>query len=99
MAQEPPDALLLKPSDKADILFVATAPGADKDENGKPELASLDPVAFLVAGELRDCATAHPAPGQDNVPKITIQTLNRAYAKGQLYPLWWGGMPWGGLKL
>ena len=94
-AQEPPEAPVLKPGDKADILFVASAPGAEKDESGKPALASLDPVAFLVGGEIRDCATFHPNPGEENVPKLTIQTLNRAYAAGQRYALWWGGAPWG----
>jgi hypothetical protein len=94
-AQEPPEAPVLRPGDKPEILFVASAPGAGKDENGKPALASLDPVAFLVGGEIRDCATFHPAPGEENVPKLTIQTLNRAYASGRLYSLWWGGAPWG----
>jgi hypothetical protein len=95
IAQEPPDAPTLKPGDNAAILFVASAPGTEKDESGKPALATLDPVAFLVGGKLRDCATAHPAPGEDNVPKLTPQTLNRAYAAGRRYPLWWGGAPWG----
>jgi len=94
-AQEPPDAATLKPGDKAEVLFIASAPGAEKDEKGQPVLASLDPVAFLVGSELRDCATAHPAPGEVNVPKATIQTLNRFYIKGRRFPLWWGGAPWG----
>jgi hypothetical protein len=95
VAQEPPEATTLKPGDKAEVLFVASAPDAEKDESGKPALASLDPVAFFVGGELRDCATAHPAPGEENVPKATVQTLNRTYAAGRRYPLWWGGAPWG----
>jgi len=94
-AQEPPDAATLKPGDKAEVLFVASAPGAEKDENGKPALASLDPVVFFVGNEIRDCATAHPAPGEVDVPKATIQTLNRFYTRGRRYPLWRDGAPWG----
>lgn len=94
-AQNPLDTPTLKSGDMADILFIASAPGSEKNENGKPALATLDPVAFFVGGEVRDCATAHPAPGEDNVPKVTPQTLNRAYATGRRYPLWWGGAPWG----
>jgi hypothetical protein len=94
-AQEPPDTPTLKPGEKAEVLLVASAPGTEKDENGKPSLAALDPVAFLVGHELRDCATAHPAPGETNVPKLTIQTLDRAYSAGRRYPLLWGGAPWG----
>lgn len=95
IAQEPRDAPTLRPGDKPNLLFVASAPGAEKDENGKPALASLDPVAFFVGSEIRGCATAHPAPGEGYVPKATIQTLNRAYTAGRRYPLWWGGAPWG----
>jgi len=95
IAQDPPDALALKTGDKADILFVANAPGAKSDENGRPALGSLDPVAFFVGSEIRGCATAHPAPGEDYVPKAAIRTLNRAYAAGRRYPLWWSGAPWG----
>ena len=80
-AQERPESPTLRPGDRPEILFVASAPSAEKDENGKPAIASLDPVAFLVGDELRDCATAHPPPGEDNVPKLTIQRLNRAYTK------------------
>ena len=95
VAQNPPDAPTLKSGEKAEILFVASAPGSEKDENGEPALATLDPVAFFAGSEVRDCATAHPAPGEENVPKVTPRTLNRAYAKGRRYPLWWGGAPWG----
>jgi hypothetical protein len=95
IAQEPQDAPTLRPGDNPSILFVASAPGTEKDESGKPALASLDPVAFFVGSEIRGCATAHPAPGEDYVPKATIQTLNRAYTAGRRYPLWWGGAPWG----
>ena len=95
IAQEPRDAPTLRPGDKPNLLFVASAPGAEKDENGKPALASLDPVAFFVGSEIRGCATAHPAPGEGYVPKATIQTLNRAYTAGRRYPLWWRGAPWG----
>ena len=95
IAQDPPDAPALKTGDKADILFVASAPGTKVDENGKPALGTLDPIAFFVGSEIRGCAAAQPAPGEDSVPKIAIQTLNRAYASGRRYPLWWGGSPWG----
>lgn len=95
IAQEPPNLPTLKPGDKAEVLFVASAPGAEKNVTGKPAFASLDPVVFLIGGELRDCATAHPAPGQENIPKATLQTLNRIYSSGRRYPLWSGGAPWG----
>jgi hypothetical protein len=95
VAQQPPDAPILKPGDKADALFVASSSGIEKDENGQPALASLDPVAFFVDGKIHDCATTHPAPGEENVPKATIQTLNRFYTAGRHYPLFSGGGAWG----
>jgi hypothetical protein len=95
LGQDAPDAPVLKNSEKADILFVATAPDTDKDQKGKPALASLDPVAFVVGNELRDCAPAHPKQGEDSIPKITTEMLSSAYAAGNRFALWWAGAPWG----
>jgi hypothetical protein len=94
-AQKLPDAPTLKPNEHPNILFVAVSRGNGNDENGKPALDTLDPVAFLVGDEIYDCATPNPPPGEDNIPKTTIETLNHAYAKGRSYPLWYGGSPWG----
>jgi len=95
LAQDAPDSPILKLSDRAEILFVASAPDTEKDQKGKAALASLDPVAFVVGNELRDCAPAHPKQGEDGVPRITTDTLISAYTAGSRYPLWWAGAPWG----
>ncbi|MGA3082055.1 MAG: hypothetical protein ABSD44_11810 [Terracidiphilus sp.] len=88
-------ALPLKAGERGDILFAAEAPSSEKDETGKPALASLEPIAFIVGGQLRECYNFGPANAENAIGKIVLDTLNRAYAPGHRYPLWWRGVPWG----
>jgi hypothetical protein len=94
-AQTPKTAPPVAPGEKADILFAVSAPNSPRDEQGKPALASLDPIAFLVNGELRECYTLNATPNEDPTPKTTLDNLGKAYKMGHSYPVWWGGAPWG----
>ena len=94
-AQDSQFAPPVKPGEKAGILFAATAPGSPTGQDGRPALASLDPIAFLVGGELRGCYKPTPAANEDPIPQTTLDTLDQAYKTGHTYPLWWGGAPWG----
>jgi hypothetical protein len=85
----------LKAGEKAEILFAAEAPSSALDEKGKPALASLEPIAFLVGDELRECYVFGSANAQDAVNKTVLDRLNRAYSPGHHYSLWWRGAPWG----
>jgi hypothetical protein len=86
----------LKPGEKAEILFAAEAPRTEKDDKGKPALASLEPIAFLVNGQFRECyAVGGPANAEGAVSKSVLGKLNLAYTRGRRYPVWWRGAPWG----
>jgi hypothetical protein len=90
-----PKPLPLKAGDHPEILFAADAPPTEKDEHGKPALASLEPIAFLVGDKFRDCSASGPADAEDGVSKAVLNQLNRAYTPGRRYPLWWRGALWG----
>jgi hypothetical protein len=85
----------IKDVPKAEILFAAQAPPSVKDENGKPALATLEPIAFLVGGELRDCYDHKSQVAADAMEKTVRARLSRAYAPKESFPLWWRGRPWG----
>jgi hypothetical protein len=85
----------IKPGDKAEILFAAQSPPSDKDEKGKPSLTTLEPIAFLVGGELRGCYASNSEVEQAAVDADIRRRLERAYSAGRHYPLWWGGTRWG----
>jgi hypothetical protein len=94
-AQDSKPAPPVAPGEKADILFAASAPGSEKDEEGKPALATLDPIAFVVKGELRGCYKPNPTANDNNIPKTTLDNLSQAYKSGHSYPVWSRGAPWG----
>jgi hypothetical protein len=85
----------LKPGEPAEILFAATAPPTGIDENGKPAMATLEPIAFVSEGELRGCYGSGPPAVQEAHQKSLLVRLKRAYSPGRVYPLWWHGASWG----
>jgi hypothetical protein len=85
----------LKAGEKSEIIFAVEVPHSEKDEKGKPALASVEPIAFLVDGQLRECYKFGPANSEDAVSKTVLDKLNRAYAPVHHYPVWWRGASWG----
>jgi hypothetical protein len=70
-------------------------PPGSRDKSGKPGEANLDPVAFFVDGQPRECQNENPKAGAPWVPNATIHALNRLYLRGTKYPLWYAGAPLG----
>ncbi len=85
----------VKPTDQTGILFAAQAPDSEKDETGKPALATFEPIVFITGGELRECYSTGSQKQQDAVTKFVTGRLNRAYAPGSHYTLWSHGVPYG----
>jgi|GEM_PF-3418514 len=86
----------LRAQEKADALFVASVPAlGEKDESGMPALATLDPVAFLVKGQLRGCYKIAPSATEGAEPEAVDKALKAFYAQGLRYDLWSGGALWG----
>jgi hypothetical protein len=83
------------PTDQTEILFAAQAPDSEKDETGKPALATFEPIGFVTGGGLRECYSTGSQKQQDAVTKFVTGRLNRAYAPGSHYTLWAHGVPYG----
>jgi hypothetical protein len=85
----------VKPTDSTEVLFAAQAPDSEKDEAGKPALATFEPISFITGGGLRECYSTGSQEQQDAVTKFVTGRLNRAYASGSHYTLWSHGAPYG----
>ncbi|MGB8260432.1 MAG: hypothetical protein WCE75_08780 [Terracidiphilus sp.] len=85
----------IRPGEKADILFAVTGPSSAKDESGKPALAELDPIAFVVGGELRGCYGTGQQANAEALEAAMRRRLERAYSPGHIYAVFSGGAFWG----
>ncbi len=77
------------------MLFAAEAPDSEKDDSGKPALATFEPIAFIVNGDLRECYSNGPDAVEKAVQKSVTARLERAYTNGSRYTLWSHGVPSG----
>ena len=95
-SQQPTLPPPLHPADKPSILFAVEDRTGEKDESGKPAQSTLDPIAFLVDGQLGGCSTQGlPPTQQDAGEALALQHLRKAYSGHKTYPVWFGGEPWG----
>ena len=95
-SQQPTLPPPLHPADKPSILFAVEDRTGEKDDSGKPAQSTLDPIAFLVDGQLRGCSTPGPPPTQQDAGEaLALQHLRKAYSGHKTYPVWFGGEPWG----
>jgi len=75
------------------ILFAASLSQGQSPEDNKRSLASVDPVAIVKNGQLLNCF--RPQSHDGVIAKSTLEHLRRTYSNGNIYPLWWGGSPFG----
>jgi len=85
----------LKRGENSAILFAAEAPPSATDQNGKPIPEQIEPIAFIVNGQLRQCDSSTSEEESSAARNAVLTRLQRAYATGMRYPLWRGGGQWG----
>ena len=85
----------LKPGENSAILFAAKASPSATDQNGDPIPQQIEPIAFIVRGQLRQCDSSTSEKDSAAAKSAVLTQLQQAYTTGRRYPLWRGGGQWG----